>query len=150
MLKFVCQAFPFYVRTERLGKGVTLYIREDITGDVLAEFDNGTCEMILVFVHQLNTVVAVCYRPPNTKYGQFSEMLRLLDSTLSDLSTPTPNICWMGDFNFPASAIQWHWVDGLLESIQSRKEEGALRYHSDLENFSRIGLWLRHGIFSQE
>ena len=94
-------------RKAREGGGVALYLREDIKGDVLAQFDNGTCEMIIVMIHQLDTVVAVCYRPPNTRFGQFSEMLSLLDSTISALPTPSPNLCWMGDFNFPRNCIEW-------------------------------------------
>ena len=94
-------------RKGREGGGVALYLREDITGDILAQFDNGTCEMIIVMVHQLDTVVAVCYRPPDTRFGEFSEMLSLLDSTLSALPTPAPNICWLGDFNFPRSCLGW-------------------------------------------
>ena len=58
-------------RKTRDGGGVALYLREDLTGDVLAQFDNGSCEMIIVMIHQLDTVVAVCYRPPNTRFGQF-------------------------------------------------------------------------------
>ena len=105
-------------RKNREGGGVVLFLRDDITGDVLAQFDNGTCEMIIVMVHQLDTVVTVCYRPPNTRFGQFSEMLSVLDSTLSDLPSPTPNLCWMGDFNFPSVCLEWHTSeDGFLVPI---------------------------------
>ena len=48
-------------RKNREGGGVVLFLRDDITGDVLCQFDNGTCEMIIVMVHQLDTVVTVCY-----------------------------------------------------------------------------------------
>ena len=98
-------------RKGRVGGGIALYLREDITGDILAQFDNGTCEMIIVMVHQLNTVVAVCYRPPNTRFGQFSGMLDLLDSTISSLPSPTPNLVWMGDFNFTRNCIEWQVAD---------------------------------------
>ena len=105
-------------RKSREGGGVALYLREDITGDILVQFDNGTCEMVIVMVHQLNTVVTVCYRPPNTRYGQFCEMLSLLDSTLSALPTPTPNLCLMGDFNLPRSCLEWQTSeDGFLVPI---------------------------------
>ena len=46
-------------RKGREGGGVALYLREDITGEVLAQFDNGSCEMIIVMIHQLDTEVAV-------------------------------------------------------------------------------------------
>ena len=112
----VTHNFPGYSllrcdRESRQGGGVALYIREDFTGDVLYSFDNGVCELLVVMVHQLNTVVAVVYRPPNTRINEFSEMLSKLDNVLSDLPTPTPIVTLMGDFNFPKHAISWSRCD---------------------------------------
>ena len=71
-----------------------------------------------LFFALIDTVVNVCYRPPNTRFGQFSEMLSVLDSTLSTLPSPTPNLCWMGDFNFPSVCLEWHTSeDGFLVPI---------------------------------
>ena len=58
----VTHSFPGYslLRCDRVGRqggGVALYIKEDLTGDVLGSFDNGVCELLVVMVHQLNTVV---------------------------------------------------------------------------------------------
>ena len=61
---------------------MALYVREDLTGDILYSFDNGVCELLVVMVHQLNTVVAVVYRPPDTRINEFSEVLSKLDSVL--------------------------------------------------------------------
>ena len=63
----VTHNFPNYSllrcdRESRQGGGVALYIREDLTGDMLYSFDNGVCELLVVMVHQLNTVVAVMYQ----------------------------------------------------------------------------------------
>ena len=91
---------------------MALYIREDLTGDVMCSFDNGVCELLVVMVHQLNTVVAVIYRPPDTRLGEFSEILSKLDDVMAELQTPTPTVSLMGDFNFPKRAINWSRCDG--------------------------------------
>ena len=58
-------------------------------------------------VHQLNTVVVVVYRPPDTRISEFSDMLEQLDSCLSSLPAPIPSISIMGDFNFPRNSLVW-------------------------------------------
>ena len=58
-------------------------------------------------VHQLNTVVAVVYRPPDTRMSEFSDMLGKLDTCLASLPAPTPTIALMGDFNFPRNSLVW-------------------------------------------
>ena len=75
-------------RAGRQGGGVALYLRSDFTGDVLGTFDNGVCDLLVVHVHQLNTVIAVAYRPPDTKVAEFKPVLFKLDmiQTLDFLS----------------------------------------------------------------
>ena len=106
----------------RQGGGVALYLREDLTGDILASYDKvqpqrggSVCEMIVVKIHQLDTVVCVMYRPPDTRFEEFSGILQCLDNTLSSIPSPTPTVVLMGDFNFPRTCIIW-----------SRSEEGLL------------------------
>ena len=61
----------------------------------------------MVMVHQLNNVVVVLYRPPDTRINEFGEVLSKLDSTLANLPSPTPNITVMGDLNFPRHCVIW-------------------------------------------
>ena len=68
----VLHDFPGYSllrcdREGRQGGGVGLYLRNDLTGDILGSSDNGVCELLVVHIHQLHTVVAVAYRPPDTR-----------------------------------------------------------------------------------
>ena len=91
----------------RQGGGVALYLREDFSGDILASYANSVCELLVVKIHQLDTVVCVAYRPPDTKHSEFSGLLQCLDDTLSKLPTPAPTVILMGDFNFPHSSVVW-------------------------------------------
>ena len=56
----VCHNFPGYSflrcdREVRQGGGVGLYVREDLTADIICKYDNGVCELLVVMVHQLDT-----------------------------------------------------------------------------------------------
>ena len=108
----VSHNFPGYSlfrsdRESRQGGGVALFVREDLTGDVLYSHDNGVCGLLVVMIHQLNTAVAVMYRPPNTRLKEFLDILEKLDSCLASLPSPTPTVAVMGDLNFPRHCIAW-------------------------------------------
>ena len=68
----VCHDFPGYslFRSDRSGGrqggGAALYLRDDLSGDVIATFANSACELLMVKIHQLETVVWFAYRPPDT------------------------------------------------------------------------------------
>ena len=84
-----------------------MYLQDQLSGDTLASFDNSVCQAVVVMVHQINTCVVVCYRPPDTQIEEFSAVLNCVDSALAALPTPVPNIVLMGDLNFPRIAISW-------------------------------------------
>ena len=65
------------------------------------------CGLLVVMSHQLNTVIAVLYRPPNTRIDKFTDTLKKLNECFSNVPTPTHNIALMGDFNFNKSTITW-------------------------------------------
>ena len=82
------------------------------------------CEMLVVKVHQLDTVVCVVYRPPDTRIDEFAGLLQCLDSTLSALPTPSPTVIAMEDLNFPQSCIAWKYsMDGLLLPVAGHRED---------------------------
>jgi hypothetical protein len=83
-------------------------LSDKLTGDVLASYDNQVCGLLVVKVYELDTVVCVCYRPPDTTFTEFNDMLKSLDLALSSLPAPMPNIVIMGDFNFPKKTMTWH------------------------------------------
>ena len=52
-------------------------------------------------------------------------MMQSIDSALSSLPTPTPNIVVMGDMNFPRSVIQWQMSEegNLFPTVARHREE---------------------------
>ena len=58
------------------------------------------CQAVIVMVHQINTCVVVCYRPPDTRVAEFGAMLDCIDSALAALPTPASNIVVMDDLYF--------------------------------------------------
>ena len=81
----VSHSFPGYniLRCDRAGGrqggGVALYLKDNLTGDILATHapthpnrGGSVCEMLVVKVHQLDTVVCVMYRPPDTRLEVFA------------------------------------------------------------------------------
>ena len=114
-------------REGRDGGGVALYLREDLIGDVLTTFDNGVCELLVVNIPKLDHIVAVIYRPPDTKCAEFTNMLNKLDEALSGLPAPTPTITLMGDLNLPQSVVKWvRSEDGHLMPVVSNHREGEM------------------------
>ena len=112
----------------RQGGGVCLYLREDLSGDVLATFANSVCELLIVKIHQLETIVCVAYRPPDTKHSEFTGLLNCLDETLSSLPSPAPTVVLMGDFNFSHRSVVWRRSEeGILVPVVAghREEETA-------------------------
>ena len=130
----VTRDFPGYSifrcdRDPRQGGGVALYVREDLASDIICSYDNGVCELLAVMIYQLNTVAVVIYRPPDTRLNEFSEILLKLDDTLEILSSPTPTVVLMGDFNFSKQCIAWsrpHGIETDLVPIVQNHREGEV------------------------
>ena len=64
--------------------------------------------MLVCRIHQLNTIVCVAYRPPNSKFKEFSDMVSCIDEVLSDACRPGDSVILMGDFNFPREVVKWN------------------------------------------
>ena len=136
--------FPGYTiyrsdRISRPGGGVCMFLRDDISGECLVKYDNGVCELLMIKVHSFDTILAVVYRPPDTRISEFLPVLTELEKCVSNLSNPQPAVLMAGDFNFPNSVMNWVQVDGELvpnvhnhhsdekkEGLQSRLQASKL------------------------
>ena len=109
----------------RVGGGVALYLKDEFSGDCLATYDNGVVEMLVVKIHQLDSIVVVLYRPPDTTASELQGALKCLDETLSSISAPLPAIVLCGDFNLGSNAVTWRTSnDGDLIPIIAGHREG--------------------------
>ena len=66
-------------RRDRIRGGVCLLLRDDLTGEIVSCASNGVCELLIVHVHQVNTLVTVVYRPPDTKLSEFVPIIKQID-----------------------------------------------------------------------
>ena len=120
--------FPGYdlFRSDRInrgGGGVCIFLKEGLGGECLGSFDNGVCELLLVQIHSLNTVIALVYRPPDTRLAEFTPILNEIEVVMSSLSLPSPIMVLCGDFNFPSSVMTWPKVEGhIVPSVHSHRE----------------------------
>ena len=80
-------------RQKRRGGGVCAFICDDISAECIGTYDNGVCELLVLKIHSLNTIVALLYRPPDTRLSEFSPVLSELEKILSDMPSPAPTIC---------------------------------------------------------
>ena len=161
----VSHSFPGYSlhRSDRTGGrqggGVALYIRDDMSCDILASYaavhplrGGSVCELLIVKIHQLDTVVCVMYRPPDTRLEEFGGLLQCLNNTLSSLPTPAPTIILMGDMNFPRSCISWRCSeDGLIVPTVAGHRDGetAGGKQDRLQAEKLIDLASKHALLQQ-
>ena len=109
----------------RQGGGVCLYVRDDLSADTLASYSNSVCELLIVKILQIDTVVCVAYRRPDTKLAEFAGLLKCLEDTLSVLPTPSPTIVLMGDFNLGHRNVVWRQSEEgfLVPDVAGHHEE---------------------------
>ena len=74
--------------TPRVGGGVALYLKEEFSGDCLVTYDNGVVEMLIVKIHQLDTIVIVLYRSPDTAVSELKGALDCLDERMRYRGSP--------------------------------------------------------------
>ena len=99
-------------RKVRAGGGVCVFLREDITGECLVSYNNGVCSLLLIKLHLMDVIMAVVYRPPDTRISEFTPVLTEIENCLSKLSTPVPTVLMLGDLNLPSSVMSWIPIEG--------------------------------------
>ena len=81
--------------------------------------------MLIVKIHQLDTIVIVLYRPLDTAASELKGALDCLDETLSGIEAPLPTIVLCGDLNLGSNAVSWILSDdGDLVPIIANHRDG--------------------------
>ena len=114
-------------RRNREGGGVIIYISNELTYKTLISDSDEMCSIVAVYIHELNLIVFMIYRPPpNYKSRYFGEILEKSFKTviinniykvMKDYEAPLPDIVLAGDFNFPKAT----WKYGLGEAFGSTR-----------------------------
>ena len=88
-------------RKERSHGGVAICTSSNIISETLLTFSNTVCELVIMKLPQINHILVTIYRPPDTNYTEFREMINTLLTTLRVLGSPLPDIGIFGDLTSP-------------------------------------------------
>ena len=122
-------------KTGRHIGGVSLYLRESWAPDAepILKYSNTAVDILCVYIPSKNILICVIYRQPDdSKNGhpssnkELTEILDKLKHTISQLSSPTPDIIIMGDFNFP-HVLPDTWQNGLTKPGISGDETNMIQ-----------------------
>ena len=81
-------------RADREGRkhgGCALYVRNDLTSQLMITHSNRSCDTLIVKIKSLNLLLIVNYRPPDAKEKEFSEQLKSAKMPLKISLKKTPN-----------------------------------------------------------
>jgi len=109
-------------RCDRKGRshgGVIAYIDDSYTCTELMNSSNQFCSSLCINILQLNIILVVIYRPPNSPLSSFNEMIMELQQKLKDMESPIPDIMFLGDFNFPNII----WPQGSIQKVGTLSEQ---------------------------
>ena len=92
--------------------GCAILLPDNLTTKCLERFSNGVCELLIVNIINHKTIIAVVYRPPDSSFKKFEEVLHIMNKTFAENENKTKIIC--GDFNFPPQIVEWYKYDEIL------------------------------------
>lgn len=104
-------------RKDRIQGGVIVYIKDTLANnsEVIYEYSNGIVESIAVHIKSINCIIIGIYRPPDCKLSEYKYILDNIDKVLTNLPDPTPDIHFLGDFNFPF--LKWDPETGIPKYV---------------------------------
>ena len=141
----------------RFSGGVGCYVRLDIasTLEIMVNFSNGVVELLTLYSRVNNLYIAIIYRQPDDRMGnhrstekEFQEAIDKLNSSLSNLPSPCPNIVFCGDFNIPHScwpsctpaAGAFTQEKAILESLSVLRNDHFLNQHIEKSTHTAGGV----------
>ena len=93
-------------RPSRTNGGVALYVQNSFKIRLLLSTSNNVCDALVVLVRELDSIVIVFYRPPDSSREEFLEVLNKTDEIVEKIKDDimrNQHIILMGDFNFPST-----------------------------------------------
>ena len=98
-------------RSDRVGRkcgGTAVYVHQSIPVNNVEKYSDSVCEAVLMYIKELNLVIAGVYRPPSGHankdiHTSFRNLLNSFEAFLKRIDNP--QILFMGDLNLPS--INW-------------------------------------------
>ena len=90
-------------RAVRSHGGVMVYVRTDLSSQLVASHSNSYCETVVVKVKTLNTLLLCVYRPPDCSFKKFKEAIDVCQEASNKTmkkDTKVRNVLQFGDLNF--------------------------------------------------
>lgn len=106
-------------RKERERGGVAIYLHNSLeTNETqIQRYSNSVCELIMLYENHMKTHIICIYRPPDTKSGEFLEVLEEVENYVKTINTDH-NVILIGDFNF--RFLRWSKTnDQIIHNIKS-------------------------------
>ena len=124
-------------RADREGRthgGCALYVRSDLTSELVAVHSNMACDTLIVKIKSLNLLIFVNYRPPDSTEEEFQEQLDICQEAIDNITAKdvkVKDIFQVGDFNlkcisWPSRKIYSRLV--INKASDKRQAEMLLRY----------------------
>ena len=70
-------------RAVRSHGGVMVYVRTDLSSQLVTSHSNSYCEVLAVKVKTLNTLLICVYRPPDCPYAKFEEAMNVCQEAIN-------------------------------------------------------------------
>ena len=109
--------------------GVAIYLRDDLTGQLVVAASNSMCETLVIKVKTLNLLLIVVYRPPNSSLECFDEAMKICQKSIDDViskDAKVKDILMMGDFNLPCISWQNGKIYNREVANKSKEKQQAL------------------------
>jgi len=117
------------------GGGVLILTSPNIVCTNKISFSNGCCELKIALLDQLNISIVLIYRPPDTEFNEFLQILRKVDAYLTEHKTDTTIL--LGDFNFPSSIVEWQRTeDGIIAFPTNERGSPAKLQFQELQSLT--------------
>ena len=88
-------------RIEEIKGGVAIYLYDRLEAKQICKLSHKKCEILAIYIPELQTINVVIYRPPKTEKNDFDKILNELEKIFQNMKKPEPTVLISGDFNFP-------------------------------------------------